>query len=748
MAIGPGTLSDAVPYGVERTERPWELDIDSIVVPVGTGLGSLGEDLRDEYPGAGWESIPYERVTPERPYVLRLPGTGPAGARRLTLALLATPHEGGMLGQPTMAAVRAATAGALRAAANADNTAVGLPLLSAGTLGVPAPEVAAVVVPTALRTLESLAGSSLRRIVFFGRDEETETAIRSALAGFSATDGLGAESYSDVELAGGVSSDLVDPNTGIPLSHDQLGFAPYVSMLATVVADRNTPLPLSIGVFGEWGSGKSYFMGLLREQVDRLAASGNSSYCSEIVQIGFNAWHYADSNLWASLGDEIFRQLAGPEPDAGQRRERLRGELADRLEQRRELADATDQARETVAALQASVDEAIAARRATVRDLIAAMRGSSRLRVSLDELWHRIGIHDEVEQGNLLAEQLAGTLDDSEAIRRSATHRLGRTGLVGAGALAAVCVVATVLAPAIGQWLAGAAALFAGLAGGGTVLMARARSAVRLLRELGDDLRAGLDRETHTKVEPQVAQTLQRLRRAQADQRVAEAQLDEVVARVGELGGRLAELTPGRRIYSFLVDRAQSDSYGRNLGLISTIRKDFAQLVELMADWRANPDQGDAPRRPMDRIVLYIDDLDRCDPRQVVEVLEAVHLLLALELFVVVVGVDPRWLLRSLCSHYDELLDSDPATAGRWEVTPEDYLEKIINIPLILPGMSSGSLRRLLRSIVEDTPGDRTGPPQDTLVAAGAGRPAAARSVAEVLQPTVAVEPGSEVDSQ
>ncbi len=44
----------------------------------------------------------------------------------------------------------------------------------------------------------------------------------------------------------------------------------------------------------------------------------------------------------------------------------------------------------------------------------------------------------------------------------------------------------------------------------------------------------------------------------------------------------------------------------------------------------------------LNRIVLYIDDLDRCPPKRVVEVLQAVHLLLAFELFVVVVGVDAR----------------------------------------------------------------------------------------------------------
>ena len=50
---------------------------------------------------------------------------------------------------------------------------------------------------------------------------------------------------------------------------------------------------------------------------------------------------------------------------------------------------------------------------------------------------------------------------------------------------------------------------------------------------------------------------------------------------------------------------------------------------------------------PIERIILYIDDLDRCPPKRVVEVLEAVHLLLAFDLFVVVVAVDARWLERS-----------------------------------------------------------------------------------------------------
>jgi hypothetical protein len=117
----------------------------------------------------------------------------------------------------------------------------------------------------------------------------------------------------------------------------------------------------------------------------------------------------------------------------------------------------------------------------------------------------------------------------------------------------------------------------------------------------------------------------------------------------------------------------------------------------------------------VDRIVLYIDDLDRCPPKQVIEVLQAIHLLLAFDLFVVIVGVDPRWISRSLKMHYPELLGDDsqpedqPAKNGERHPSnpngkepssnemarPLDYLEKIFQIPFwIRPigGLETGSL--------------------------------------------------------
>jgi hypothetical protein len=75
---------------------------------------------------------------------------------------------------------------------------------------------------------------------------------------------------------------------------------------------------LAVGVFGDWGSGKTVFLRLLEKQVQLAAARANEVSHGAVQQVWFNAWHYAETDLWASLVAEIFSQLAAPaDDDAG-----------------------------------------------------------------------------------------------------------------------------------------------------------------------------------------------------------------------------------------------------------------------------------------------------------------------------------------------------------------------------------------------------------------------------------------------
>ena len=508
------------------------------------------------------------------------------------------------------------------------------------------------------------------------------------------------EAAADFDLAGGHLADLVDATKGIPLEKDHLGLGVDVTMLAALIADTNTPMPLSIGLFGEWGSGKSYFMALLRAEIKRLATSGDPPYRSEIVQIGFNAWHYADSNLWASLGDEIFEQLAGPQAQtADALREALREDLDDRLQRRVELKAATERAQAETKRLAAEVDKAAGERRTSARALAKAVLGAPAVREEVQPALDKLGVKDAAEQVEVLSEELERAPEDVATVRRAVPPAWIAVGVVVA--LAAGTVVALAASHAFAG--VGAAAATALTVTG--LIVGRIRSGARALHQVAEGLRRDQDAA--------VAPELRRLRDAETTERMLQTQLDEVIRQVGELSRELAELTPGQRLYRFVAERAASETYRGQLGLISTIRKDFEQLNDLMKEWRK--DRADGARRPIDRIVLYIDDLDRCSPQQVVEVLQAVHLLLALDLFVVVVGVDPRWLLHSLRREYRSLLTTNANGDRRWESTPQDYLEKIFNIPFALPRMTPTSFGQLVGSFSETDADDAEAHPDAPL---------------------------------
>lgn len=161
---------------------------------------------------------------------------------------------------------------------------------------------------------------------------------------------------------------------------------------------------------------------------------------------------------------------------------------------------------------------------------------------------------------------------------------------------------------------------------------------------------------------------------------------DELDKDITAADDELSRLEPAHRLDRLLAEISTAERYESFRGLTGRIHHDLRRLSEDLAtarqDWL---DRGGQGRPPLQRIVLYVDDLDRCTPTRLVDVLQAVNLLLTMDLFMVVVAVDPRWLLKALSRHHRGLLRE----AGANRVTPLDYLDKIFHIPFALRPMGS-----------------------------------------------------------
>ncbi len=81
---------------------------------------------------------------------------------------------------------------------------------------------------------------------------------------------------------------------------DRFGFAPYARILSDTIRDTDE-LPFCIGIFAEWGSGKSSLMNMIQ---DDLSNDGN------VKSIWFNPWKYdKKEDLWNALIQTILYSI-------------------------------------------------------------------------------------------------------------------------------------------------------------------------------------------------------------------------------------------------------------------------------------------------------------------------------------------------------------------------------------------------------------------------------------------------------
>lgn len=110
---------------------------------------------------------------------------------------------------------------------------------------------------------------------------------------------------------------------------------------------------------------------------------------------------------------------------------------------------------------------------------------------------------------------------------------------------------------------------------------------------------------------------------------------------------------------SFLKE-AEEESVTKQIHLF---RKEFKELIE---------------KSKVDHVVVMVDDLDRCLPKAVIEILEAIRLFLFVEGTTFVLSADEKMIEYAVREHFPNL----PAD---YQDYTKNYLEKLIQIPIRIP---------------------------------------------------------------
>ncbi|WP_218141537.1 P-loop NTPase fold protein [Nitrosovibrio tenuis] len=530
---------------------------------------------------------------------------------------------------------------------------------------------------------------------------------------------------------------------------DLLNITRDVNALASLIAAWTVQPPLSIGLFGYWGSGKTHFMRQLKARVEKLSREARNSglqqnavgYYKNIVQIEFNAWHYIEGNLWASLVEHIFTNLKFSDQEDSSLADTRRQVLIEKLDLKRQVKAKAEERKAQLKIKETRArDRAVQAKSSrddTVTEL-SRLRDELALNV-LNQL--SVSIEFTAEQQALL-EQLGvpkNSLTSAAAVKKQYLEVQGRYHRVRANwnlwksdpeqlrkwivALAGVGILA--LMPStfnffremltaygevfanIGAFLTSSITFLLTLLIAITPYWKQFRKVLSALQEKADSI--------EQERQKRILELTSELDVMTQQYKEAEREADTINLQVQELEAEIAGTTTGRLLAEFIEDRAAADDYRRHLGVPALIRRDFEQLSTLFEEQRAEElgGNGATDGNTINRIVLYIDDLDRCPPERVVQVLQAIHLLLAFPLFVVVVSVDPRWMIHSLqesyewlrtVEHGEEKRPNNPHEFSTRQIaTPHDYLEKIFQIPFWLKPMEDVTCRTLLEGLTRDS---------------------------------------------
>lgn len=112
-------------------------------------------------------------------------------------------------------------------------------------------------------------------------------------------------------------------------------------------------------------------------------------------------------------------------------------------------------------------------------------------------------------------------------------------------------------------------------------------------------------------------------------------------------------------------------SYGRHLGTVPILKRHLKILCELIIPPKENEPS---------RLIVFVDDLDRCEPESISRTLDAIRLVMDIKNVVIIIGIDHRIAFRAVEKQYSELADDNRTSSD----IARDYLGKIIQLPIQL----------------------------------------------------------------
>lgn len=135
----------------------------------------------------------------------------------------------------------------------------------------------------------------------------------------------------------------------------------------------------------------------------------------------------------------------------------------------------------------------------------------------------------------------------------------------------------------------------------------------------------------------------------------------------------LSSIIDEGKLEEFLKQNIVKEEDQQKYAAVREFRGDFEKLIK---------------KSKQGKVVILIDDLDRCLPRHIIDSLEAIKLFLNVPKTAFVIAADEFIVSNAIKSEYKSLIDASNGGDGNREDLGKSYMEKFIQLPYHLPTLS------------------------------------------------------------
>lgn len=495
---------------------------------------------------------------------------------------------------------------------------------------------------------------------------------------------------------------------------DLLNLKSETDALADVLLLKDLVPPLAVGILGGWGSGKSFIMNLIQQRMNEIRSSSLNQeqawgkdntfpYVGHIYQVKFDAWTYAKADLWYSLTQKIFDEFNRQYILEKRLETILKKSNSSQLEGGKfwQVLNAMNSCDRDIylGELEAlpPKDLAILAKRLELLENRKSKQEFMDCLLKNAEESHRDTmleiekIKKKLETENKILSQ--------RIFWRMPIHFLRKNWLSSVAFLVGISIIAF---PFVTDRVR---TQFLTLTGGGITVLGTGLNFWKRTREEQEKILGDL-KQAQGEAQKKIEQGEEAWSTLQREVLQSDSEITKQVKKIKQYEAKIEQLQrtdtldiTASSLDEIIQELARDELYEKKLGYLHQLQRRFTDLTNCLY---CNSDvvdfteklQETFPRGPA-RIVLFIDDLDRCPPDRVVEVLEAVQLLVKTPLFIAILAIDERYITRALEKRYQDILVRRGSPSGT------DYLEKIIQIPYRVRPIARSALSNYLDKQME-----------------------------------------------